>query len=154
MPSDNAVKAMTAPETAEVIVTLLSLYVDDENILNICDDRMPLTSGNIKYTPWGFRAVMPDQSEDARACRLQIDNTDLTIARHIKSHLNRRIKIVTRAVMASSPDIVEQGPFEFVLRNVHITAQSIIGELVDSYMADRKFSNYTYSPGDFPGLYF
>lgn len=155
MPSTDAKHAMTAPETAAVFITLLTLFIDGQKVLSICDDTQSVTSNNEEFIPWGFRAILPSQSADAAsACSLQIDNVDLVIARTIKQNINHRITAQVKVVLATSPNVTEQGPYNFVLRNIKINAKTITGELHDDYMADKKFSCFTYSPKDFPGMYY
>lgn len=155
MPSTDAKHAMTAPETAAVFITLLTLNVDNRKVLSICDDMQSIESKGDIFEPWGFRAILPSQSADtASTCSLQIDNVDLAIARTIKQNINHRITARVRVVLATSPDTTEQGPFDFILRNIKINSRTITGELHDDYMADRKFSAMTYSLKDFPGMYF
>ena len=42
--SNNAINAMTAPETAEVLLNLLTIKYDDEPILRVVDDKQEITS--------------------------------------------------------------------------------------------------------------
>lgn len=155
MPSEQAKIAVTAPETAEVFVTLMRIFVDGFRIAAITDDTQTVTSEGVEYTPWGFTAILPNQTaEAANTCRLQIDNVDLSFARMIKGAVNRKITVEVAVVMASTPDSIEQGPFVFVLRNIKIDKKHITGELYDDYMADKKFTSLTYSPGDFPGMFY
>lgn len=155
MPSTDAKHAMTAPETAAVFITLLTLYINGQKVLSICDDTQSVTSNNEGFIPWGFRAILPNQTADvASACSLQIDNVDLAITRIIKQSINQRITAQVKVVLATSPDVTEQGPYDFVLRNIKINAKTITGELHDDYMGDKKFTVLTYSPKDFPGMFY
>ena len=155
MPSSNAINAMTAPETDAVFITLLTLFIDDEKVLSICDDKQTVTSYEEEFIPWGFKALLPSQTADVpSSCRLQIDNTDLSIARIIKANINHKITVEVKVILFDTPNTVEQGPFNFILRNIKINAKTITGELFDNYIADKKFSCMTYNPTDFPGLFF
>ncbi len=155
MPSTDAINAMTEQETGAVFLTLLDLYVDDTLVLSITDDTQTITSNGKEYIPWGFKPILPSQTADAAStCSLQIDNVDLTIARTIKQSINKRISATVKVVLATSPDVIEQGPYNFILRNIKINKDTITGELCDDYMADMKFTTWTYSPKDFPGMFF
>lgn len=158
--SDNAINAMTAPETAEVLLNLLTVYYDDEPVLRVVDDKQEITSNGNTFIPCGFTVLLPDQTSDGnKTCRLQIDNTDISIYRAIKSaaidSMNEKKKITcdVAVIMASEPDNYIEGPLTFALRNINANVQSITGELYDLYMHDRKFSGLTYNPEDFPGMF-
>lgn len=157
----NAKKAMTAPETDEVLLNLLTVSYDGEPILRVVDNTQEITSNGQTYTPCGFTVQLPDQSGDGnKSCRLMIDNTDISIYRAIKSAViqsrneNKEISCTAAVIMASEPDNYIEGPLNFILRNINADVNAISGELFDSYMHDRKFTAMTYNPNDFPGLFF
>lgn len=159
--STNAKKAMTAPETEEVLLNLLDVKYDGESILRVVDNNQEITSNGHTYIPCSFSVILPDQSSDGnKSCRLQIDNTDISIYRAIKSAViqsrneNKDITCTAAVIMASEPDNYIEGPLTFILRNINADVSSITGELYDSYMHDRKFTALTYNPNDFPGLFF
>ena len=153
--STDAVAAATAPETAAVFVTLVTINVDGDAVLHVCDDKQAITSQGTEFIPCGFTALLPDQSEGGnKSCRLSIDNADLSIYKIIKQAVNKPITADVAVVLSTSSDTYEQGPLHFVLRNVTATVDAITGELYDAYMHDRKFTSLTYSPDDFPGMFF
>lgn len=159
--SETAVQAMTAPETGEVLLHLLSVSYNDEVILRVVDDKQALTSNDETYEACAFSVLLPDQSTDgAKTCRLQIDNTDIAIYKAIKTiasqsrNDNLPIYVTVSVVLASEPDTCVEGPLTFVLRNITANVQSITGELYDLYLQDRKFTALTYNPTEFPGLFF
>ncbi|MBP5283656.1 MAG: DUF1833 family protein [Treponema sp.] len=152
---------MTAPETEEVLLHILTVKYDDEVLFRVVDDKKELVSNGNTFIPCSFTVLLPDQTSDGnKTCRLQIDNTDIAVYKAIKSaairSINEKKKITCDAgvIMASEPDAYIQGPLTFVLRNITATVQSITGELYDLYMHDRKFSALTYNPEDFPGMFF
>lgn len=155
MPSRNLIKAATASETSEVLLTLLTIYVDGNPILYLCDNTEKITSNGHEFIPWSYKVVLPDQTSDGnKTCKLQIDNTDLETYKVIKSAVNKKITVDVAVILASSPDVYEQGPYNFVLRNISVSVSAITGDLYDVYMQDRKFTAHKYTPEDFPGLFF
>ena len=158
--SANAKKAMTAPETAEVLLNLLTICYDDEPILRVVDDKQEIVSNGETFIPCAFTVLLPDQtSYGNKTCRLQIDNADIAIYREIKKAAlqsrndKKDISCTVSVIMASEPDNYIQGPLRFILRNIKADVRSVTGELYDSYMHDRKFSALTYNPEDFPGMF-
>ena len=165
MPNSNltstAKAAMTAPETDEVLLNLLEIKYDGQTILRVVDNTEEIISNGNTFVPCAFNVLLPDQSSDGnKSCRLQIDNTDISIYRAIKSAViqsrNEKKEITCTAVviMASEPNNYIEGPLNFILRNINADVNAITGEMYDSYMHDRKFTNLTYNPNDFPGLFF
>lgn len=153
--SQTAREAVTAPETAAVFLTLLTIKVDDEPILYLVNDKQELVSQGNTYIPCAFQALLPDQTSDGnKTCKLQIDNSDIALYKSIKAAIGKRISASVAVVLSTTPDVYEQGPLDFVLRNISVTAQSITGELYDSYIQDRKFTALVYSPDEFPGMFF
>jgi len=72
--SADAVAAATASETAAVFVTLVTINVDGDAVLHVCDDKQAITSQGTEFIPCGFTALLPDQSEGGnKSCRLSID---------------------------------------------------------------------------------
>lgn len=157
MPSQTLIKEALAPETAAVLLTLLTIKIDNKPVLRLVKDNVDCVSNGETFTACDFNCILPDQGEGGnKSCRLQIDNTDIVIYKTIKQATigHKKINADVSVVLSTNPDFYEQGPFSFVLRNINANVNNITGELYDSYMADRKFSNKTYNPTDFPGMFF
>ena len=159
--TDAAKKAMTAQETDEVLLTLLTIKYNGEPILRVVNNKEAVTSNGNDFIPCGFSVSLPDQSADGNnPCRLQIDNADISIYKIIKSAAiqslreKREISCTAAVIMASEPDNCVEGPLNFILRNINADINVITGELYDSYMHDKNFTILTYNPNDFPGLFF
>lgn len=156
-----AKEAMTAQETQEVLLNLLTISYDGSAILHVTDNNEQIISNGQTFEPCAFSVLLPDQSTDGnKNCRLQIDNTDISIYRAIKTAvINSRnqkkdITVYAAVIMASEPDNYIEGPLNFILRDITADANAITGNLYDSYIHDRKFTNLTYNPTDFPGMFF
>lgn len=155
MPSLNFKKAATAAETAEVLLSLLTIYVDKEPVINICNNTESITSRGVEFIPCAYKIKLPDQTNEQSSCRLQIDNTDPSISKVIKENaVKHEITVDVAIVFASTPDVYEQGPLNFILRNISINAGAITGELYDFYIHDRNLTGIKYTPESFPGLFF
>ncbi|WP_147613865.1 DUF1833 family protein [Treponema pectinovorum] len=153
--SKKAIEAVTAEETQEVFLTILKIYVDDSVFIRIVNDNQNLTIKGEEYFACAFTAILPDQTGDGnKNCRLQIDNTDVSIYKIIKSSIGHKVTCDIAVVLSSSPEIYECGPFNFVLRNISADKNAITADLYDLYIQDRKATVFTYSPQDFPGMYF
>jgi hypothetical protein len=155
MISPGAKKAVTAPETGQVFLHLLTVETSGGAVLRFVDNNENVTSRGSEYVAAGFTVILPEQAENApRPCRLAIDNTDLAIFRTIRQAAGQEVSATVCVVMASTPDTYERGPLRYRLRNVRATKETVEGELYDLYIADRKFPRDSYTPEDFEGMFF
>lgn len=155
MPSLNLRKAATAAETDEVLLSLLTIYVDKEPVLHLCDNTESIISKGIDFTPCAYKVKLPDQTDERSTCRLQIDNVDPAISKAIKENaVKHEITVDVSVILASTPDVYEQGPLSFILRNITINAGAITGELYDFYIHDRNLTGIKYTPESFPGMFY
>lgn len=153
--SFEATKAATASETDAVFLTILTIYIDDVEALNFVNDKQNLVFNGKTYYAVGFTAVLPDQSSEGQnVCKLEIDNVDLSVYKTIKSAAASHKITCDISVVLSNQNVYEQGPLHFILRNIQANKSVITGELHDLYMHDRKFTSITYSPEDFPGMFY
>jgi len=153
--SPKATAAVTAPETEQVFLHLLTIEVSEGAILRFVDNNQNITSRGHEFNAAGFTIILPEQTDNApRPCRLAIDNTDLSIFQTIKQAVNKDVAVTVCVIMAGTPDVYERGPLKYLLRNVRATKETIEGEVYDAYLIDRKFPEGTYSPEDFEGMFF
>ena len=158
--SQTAKIAMSASETAEVLLHVLSIYYDDKILTRVVDNNEEIRACGELFVPCSFNVLLPDQTDGGnKSCRLQIDNTDISVYRTIKAAAIRSLREKKKitcdvgVILASEPNSYIQGPLHFVLRNINATVQNVTGELYDLYMQDRKFSDLTYNPDNFPGMF-
>ena len=154
--SKEATEAVLAPETEKVFLYLLTIEISGGGaILRFVDNNQHITSRGEEFTAASFTIILPEQTDDApRPCKLAIDNTDQLIFHEIKKAVGKDIYITVCVIMADKPDVYERGPLKYILRNVRVTKETIEGDVLDSYLTDRKYPRDTYSPDDFEGLFF
>jgi hypothetical protein len=153
--SQEAAAAVTAPETEQIFLNLLTIEVSGGAVLRFVDNNQNVTSRGKEFNAAGFTLILPEQTDNApRPCRLAIDNTDMSIFQTIKTAVNKEVTVTVCVIMAGTPDVYERGPLKYILRNVRATKENIEGEVYDAYLTDRKYPEGTYSPEDFEGLYF
>ena len=153
--SDEAARAVLAPETNKVFLHLLTIETSGGVLLRFVDNTQKIISRNEEYFPAAFSIILPEQTNNApRPCRLAIDNTDLSIYTEIKKAVGQEITVTVCVIMAHTPDIYERGPLKYKLRNVRASKETIEGEVHDIYLNDRKFPKDTYTPEDFEGMFF
>jgi hypothetical protein len=142
-------------ETAAVFLNLVALEAEGFDPLYFVDNTEAIFSNGNEYMPCGFRCVLPEQNDDGttKPCRIEIDNVDRRIAEAVEETINVPVTLTVSIVMAHNPDIIETGPFKFILRNVNISKETVSAELYDYYIYDRNLPGLRYSPQDFPGLF-
>jgi hypothetical protein len=146
---------LTRDETSAVFLHLVKIEAEGSDPLFFVDNTEPVTSAGVEYIPCGFRCVLPGQDDDgaSKPCRIEIDNVDRRIAGVVEETVHDRVVLTISIIMAHNPDMVETGPFKFLLRNVTISKETVSAELYDFYLYDRNLPGIRYTPRDFPGLF-
>jgi hypothetical protein len=154
--SPNALKAMLAQETGEVFLVCLTithptlaapyLLVNDYNSLT-------RTAGT--FEPFAFGVTLPAEQEDQLPqVMLTIDNIDNKILKAIRSIPGERPKITLELVLASSPNTVEAGPFNFSILNINYDDGQIQGAVgFEDDLLNTAFPADTYTPSNSKGLF-
>lgn len=146
--------ALYSQQTGEVFLELISVEHEDlaEPMRFVYNTEEIVHLGNTYY-PAAFRyEAAGDVEGQARSARLTIGNIDRQIVEVIRS-IKSPPTIVATVVMASSPDVIEVGPYTYILRDVKYNAHIISGELYDGDNGQVAVPGLTYTPYDFPGLY-
>lgn len=154
--SANALRAMLAQETAEVFLVCLTIshptFAEPYRLVN---DYNPLVRAAGTFTPFAFDVSLPNEQDDQLPQpTLTIDNIDNTILKAVRTVPLPRPTITMEVVLASSPDTVEAGPFEFSLLSAPYndsTIQGVIG-FEDDFL-NTAFPAATYTPVNSKGLF-
>jgi hypothetical protein len=151
--SSAAVRALTAQETGEVFLMLVTITHDDIAPLYFANNTETITSRGHDYLGWPFQVALPDEREDAMpAVQLRIDNIDRRIMESIRG-LSTAPAVALEVVLASAPDVVEAGPFAFTLRGVEYDALTITGTLAPEDVLNEPAMQFSFTPDLFPGLF-
>jgi hypothetical protein len=152
--SSAAVKALTAQETGEVFLMLVTISQDDlADPLYFVNNTVDVTSRGNVYLGWPFQVALPDEREDALpTVQLQIDNVDRRIMEGVRL-LSTPPSVVLEIVLADSPDTLERGPFTFRLVLVEYSALVITATLAPEDVLNEPAMQYSFTPANFPGLF-
>lgn len=147
--------AVFAQQTGEVFVLLLELeHPQFSEIVRVSSDNLPTISGGYTFSPFPFEITLPDESEEAPPrVTLKIDNVDRRITQEIRRVYGDPVTVRLRVVLASSPDTIEAGPFEFSLREIEYDSRSISGVLMFEDLLNESFPADSFTPARFPGLF-
>jgi hypothetical protein len=153
--SENATKALTAQESAQVFLFILRLYVNSESIFSCVNNTQPVVSNGVVYNPVSFSLALPSQGVDGgtQSCKLSIDNVDRRIMEEVTKALGKTITADISIILASTPDVIERGPINVILRDVTADKSTVEANLYDFYLYDRNIPEGRYTPEDFPGLF-
>lgn len=146
--------AIYAAQTDQVFLQLIEIDHEDlEDTLRFVNNTQSVVHGGNTYLPFPFRIDLPDEKEDTITnATLTIDNVDRQIVTAVRT-LATAPTITWKLVLASSPDTVEAGPFEFVLRNVRYSLYTVSGELVYEDRLNLEIPKLKFTPEYFGGLF-
>ncbi|WP_130617990.1 DUF1833 family protein [Dyella amyloliquefaciens] len=152
--SVTALQAMLAQETAEVFLVCVTITHPDIDTQRLVNNTEVVSRAAGDYLPCPMNLALPDQTEDqVPEVNIVIDNVDREVLRQIR--LIRGVPQVTlEVILASSPDTVEAGPFDFSLKSTNYDVLSINGTLgYDDDILNQQVPAQTYTPVNSPGLF-
>lgn len=145
---------MFAAQTSEAFVLLLTFAHPDLAVpIRVCNAGDTLWSGGFEFPHFPFEFELPGEVEGAPpTVRLRICNVDRSIVEAIRS-IQSPPTVTLSLVMASSPDTIEAGPFEFTLRDATFDAIIVEGGLAYQDVLNEPFPADQFSPTRTPGIF-
>lgn len=152
--SQTALRAMFAQETEEVFLICLRISHPDITTFRLVNNTEPVVRLDGTYQPYPFEVVLPKDTEgQVPQVNLVVDNVDREVSRQLEN-LQGRPRVEFEVVLASQPDTIEAGPFDFSLMNATVNAIVISGTLgYEDNILNQAFPAQSYSPINSPGLY-
>lgn len=152
--STAAARAILARETGEVFLACLTISGAGLDTLRAVNDTQPLVRTGGTFHPYPFEAVLPEDTDSASpTVQLRVDNVDRQVTRALRGYEGVP-QVTLEIVLASSPNTVEMGPFEFSLLGVDYDALLITGRLgYEEDFLNQAVPAQTYSPTSSPGLF-
>jgi hypothetical protein len=153
--SSTARASIFAQETAEVWLFLLTItHPQLDQTLRFVNNLTDIVSRGQTYLGGPFELVLPDEVDEDQPPRvsISIDNVDRTIVEALRS-ISGAPAITLEIILASSPDTVEAGPFDFTLRDATGDAVAVTGTLAFEDLLSEPYPAGTFSPANFPGLF-
>lgn len=153
--STAAKRALMAEETGEVFLPLLTIsnLGDAQPTLRFVHNTEDIVSRGENYLACPFQMTLPEEREDQLAqVQIVIDNVDRSIVVALRK-LQTVARVVLEIVLASSPDVLEAGPFNFSLRDANYDVLTVTGTVMFEDVLNTRYPKDLFTPANTPGLY-
>jgi hypothetical protein len=143
-----------APETGEVFVLLLTFAHPGLAVpIRVCNAGDSVYSGGLEFVHFPFEFELPPENDQAPpTVRLRICNVDRRIVEAVRT-VGSPPTVTVTLVMASTPDQVEAGPFEFTMRDATFDAIVVEGGLAYQDLLSEPFPADAFTPTRTPGIF-
>ncbi|MDR2186407.1 MAG: DUF1833 domain-containing protein [Treponema sp.] len=149
-----AIEALTAQETGEIFLITADIAVDGEILFRLVNNTENLSSRGNVYEAFAFTFVLPGTSDSGvKSASFELDNVDRRIQEEVTKAAGKEITAAFNIILASDPDVIERGPYKYILRDFQVTRQRIRAALYDFYLTDLNIPGLRYTPQNFPGLF-
>lgn len=152
--STAALEALFRQETDEAIFFLITIdHPDFTNPIRLVNNTTDIVSNGDTYNAFPFEITLPiDDPERESYSMIKIENVSLEINALLRP-LASSPTVELSVIFSSSPDTIEIGPFNFLLRDYRYNAQSIEGTLAYEDTLNETLPAHTFNPNEFPGLF-
>lgn len=152
-----ALRAMLAQETGEVF--LVCLTINHSTFAGVpillVSDQLALVRTAGTFQPFAFQINLPNEQEDqVPQVQITLDNVDRSILQKIRTIGAERPTVKMEVVLASSPNTVEAGPFNFSILDINYDVGTIQGTIgFEDDLLNTAFPGDTYTPANSKGLF-
>lgn len=152
--SITALRAMMAQETAEVFLVCVTVSHPAIVTQRLVHNTEVIHRASGDYGPCPMQIKLPSQVDDkVPTVDIVIDNVDREVLRQIRTVAGVP-KVTLEVILASSPDHVEAGPFDFSLMDASYDVLAIRGTLgYQDDVLNQQVPAQTYTPSNSPGLF-
>lgn len=152
--SPAAATAVLVQSTSEVLLCLLEISHPSITTVRLVNNTEAVTTSAGLYKPYPFVPIFPEDSDAGMpSVELIVDNIDREVMRQLRE-VQSPPKCVLSVILASSPNTVEVGPVECVLRGIEYDASQIRGTLgPEEDFLDQAVPGQIYSPTNSPGIF-
>lgn len=155
--SATALRAMLAQETGEVFLVCVTIaHPSFTAPYLLVADQVPLVRTAGTFEPFAFALNLPNEQEDSPpVVQMSIDNIDTEILKSIRNlPAGKRPDIKIEVVLASSPNVVEKGPYDFQFLSTDYDQASITGTIgFEDDILNTAIPGQSYTPTNSRGLF-
>lgn len=153
----SGIAAANASASSQPWLLLMEISHEDMTTLRFVADTEDVISDGQSYTAMELESNMPDEKADelpqVRARISNIDQTLIAELREITPQTKARAEVLVKVVLASDPDNVQVGPFNFELITFSADAGSIEMTLGFENLLRAKYPGHTFNPAQWPNLF-
>ena len=152
--SINAMRAMFAQQTGEVFLVCLTITHPSITTQRLVNNTQPVVRSAGAYQPYPMQLSLPAQLDDQLpTVDIVVDNVDREVLQQIRE-VSGVPKVTMEVILASSPDTVEAGPFDFSLKQASYDVLAITGTLgYEDDILNQRVPAMSYTPSNSPGLF-
>lgn len=152
--SINAMRAMFAQQTGEVFLVCLTITHPSITTQRLVNNTQLVVRSAGTYQPYPMQLSLPAQLDDQLpTVDIVVDNVDREVLQQIRE-VSGVPKVTMEVVLASSPDTVEAGPFDFSLKQASYDVLAITGTLgYEDDILNQRVPAMSYTPSNSPGLF-
>lgn len=153
--SPTALQAMLSRETAEVfLVCMRIMHSSFPATIRIVNNTEEVVRTDGIYQPFPFALILPSDTEDeVPSVSVQFDNIDSMITDAIRTILGRP-SVAFEVVLASSPNTIEAGPYNFVIVDVQYNDKTVNCTLgFEEDILNQAVPKGVYTPSNSKGLF-
>ena len=152
--SINALSALHAESTGEALLFLLTISHDAIEVpIRVVNNTENITSQGREFIAYPFEIALPQESPDQMpSVQFRIDNVDKSIVTAIRA-INSAATLSLELVLASNPDVIEAGQFNYSLLDVSYDVLSVTATLAYENILSEPFPSGGFIPSDFAGLF-
>ena len=145
--------AAYAQQTKEVF--LLLVQVDHSALpdpIRVACNTQDVEHGGETFVGTYFKMTMPDESDEVPRAQVVLDNVDRKIVDAVRA-VGSPPTVTMTVVLASSPDVVEFGPFPLLLVEATYDAGLVQGSLIYDDILNEPYPPEKFVPALYPGLF-
>ena len=146
--------ALNASETIKLFLVLIEIdHTDLGSPIRIVNNTEDVTSNGDLYSAFAFEFKPPMEVDGTiKSTSIVIDGVDRSIVTALRS-INTPATVEASIIRQDAPNVIEAGPWTFLMRNVTWSAHRVSGELVPNTPLRIRASTLSYRNIEFPGLY-
>ena len=145
---------VNASATDEAFLFLLTITDSSGDVLRVVNNNEEVISRGNTFIAYPFSIILAnDDGNTLPVLQLTIDNVDQMIVEGIRESLQPPMFLL-ELVLSSDPDTVEKSISQLRLGNIKYDALSVTGILTPMNTLTRRFPAESYTPVNYPGLFY
>lgn len=147
-------QALQGAQTEKVFLILITIdHPDLVSPLHLVNNNEDIISNGVTYQGMAFKFTPPVEEDGTiKNTKILIDNVDRQLVLAVRS-ITSAPTLVASIIRSDAPDVIEAGPWNFIVRNVSYNVMQVSGELVPDNPLRLYASQLSYRNIEFPGLY-